>query len=169
MMQVLVNNTNTYSIQLEEENVRVNENLIPLDLQEYSNNFITVLLGNRSYSAEVIAIDLKEKEAEIKIHGKHYHITLKDEKAALLKSLGIELNQAQSVSSLKAPMPGLVLDIQIKVGDKVNKGDCLLVLEAMKMENLIKSPLDTTIKSIEINQGDKVEKNQVLIQFEHLI
>ena len=62
-------------------------------------------------------------------------------------------------------MPGLVLSVLVKEGDEVKKGDNLLVLEAMKMENIIKSPADVTIKSIKIKASDKVEKNQVLIQF----
>jgi biotin carboxyl carrier protein len=62
-------------------------------------------------------------------------------------------------------MPGLVLSILVKEGDEVKKGDNLLVLEAMKMENIIKSPADVTIKFIKIKPSDKVEKNQVLIQF----
>ena len=169
MKHILVNNNDTYTIQMEGSDVLVNGELIQMDLEDYSNNRIHVLLKNKSYSAEVVTVNYKEKEAEIKINGKLYHISLKDEKDTLLESLGIELNKAQSVSNLKAPMPGLVLEIQVKAGDKVNKGDCLLVLEAMKMENLIKSPLDTTIKSIEINTGDKVEKNQVLIKFDDTI
>jgi biotin carboxyl carrier protein len=169
MKHILVNNSNTYTIQLEGKDVLVNGNLTQMDFTESSNDFIHILLENKSYSAEVVNVNYNEKKAEIKINGKLYHISLKDEKDALMKSLGIELNKVQSVSNLKAPMPGLVLEVLIKAGDKVNKGDCLLILEAMKMENLIKSPLDTTVKSIEINTGDKVEKNQVLIQFDNII
>lgn len=169
MKHILVNNSGTYTIQMESEDVLVDGNLIQMDLEDYSNDRIHVLLKNKSYSAEVVVVNYKEKKAEIKINGSLYHISLKNEKDALLESLGIELNKVQSVSNLKAPMPGLVLEILVKAGDKVNKGDCLLVLEAMKMENLIKSPSDITIKSIEINTGDKVEKNQVLIQFDSTI
>lgn len=169
MKNILVNNSGTYVIQIEGENVLVNGGLVQIDLEEYSNNRLHVLLKNKSYLAEVVTVNYKEKEAEIKINGNLYHISLKDEKDTLLESLGIELNKVQSVSNLKAPMPGLVLEILVKAGDKVNKGDCLLVLEAMKMENLIKSPSDIIIKSIEINTGDKVEKNQVLIQFDNTI
>ncbi|TCK82821.1 acetyl-CoA carboxylase biotin carboxyl carrier protein subunit [Albibacterium bauzanense] len=169
MKHILVNNNGTYAIQMEGEDVLVDGSLIQLDLEDYSNNHIHVLLKGKSYSAEIVTVNYKEKEAEIKINGNLYHISLKDEKDALLESLGMELNKAQSVSNLKAPMPGLVLEIRVKAGDKVNKGDCLLVLEAMKMENLIKSPLDITIKSVEIYKGDKVEKNQVLIQFDNTI
>jgi biotin carboxyl carrier protein len=60
-------------------------------------------------------------------------------------------------------MPGLVLKVLVKDGDVIKKGDNILVLEAMKMENSIKAPADATIKSVKIIAGDKVEKNQVMI------
>jgi biotin carboxyl carrier protein len=63
-------------------------------------------------------------------------------------------------------MPGLVLDVRVKEGDEVKKGDPLLVLEAMKMENILKSPAHAKIKKINVNKGQAVEKNQVLVSFE---
>ena len=72
---------------------------------------------------------------------------------------------ANKIQQVKAPMPGLVLNILVNEGDEIKKGDSLLVLEAMKMENMIKSPTDGIIKKIEIKQGDKVEKNELLVSF----
>jgi biotin carboxyl carrier protein len=62
-------------------------------------------------------------------------------------------------------MPGMVLKILVKEGDTVKKGDGLLVLEAMKMENNIKALGDGVVSKIPIKAGDKVEKNQVMISF----
>ncbi len=72
---------------------------------------------------------------------------------------------SSKVNEVKAPMPGLVLDIRVSEGDEVKKGDPILVLEAMKMENIIKSPTDGVIKKINVKKGLAVEKNQVLINF----
>src|SRR5690606_2035418 len=121
---------------------------------------------SKSFSAEIVKIDYKTKEATIKVNGNEYRAILKDEKDILLEKMGIEINEVPHVAELKAPMPGMVLDVFVKPGDQLSKGDKLLVLEAMKMENLIKSPSEFVIKSIEINKGDKVEKNQVLLIFE---
>jgi len=63
-------------------------------------------------------------------------------------------------------MPGLVLDIIVSPGQSVNKGDNLLILEAMKMENVIKSPIDGIIKSIEVDKGNPISKSQVLVTYE---
>ncbi|MCL4126550.1 UNVERIFIED_CONTAM: hypothetical protein GTU68_064554 [Idotea baltica] len=63
-------------------------------------------------------------------------------------------------------MPGLILEINIAVGQEVKENDSLLILEAMKMENILTSPRDGIIKSISVSKGDAVEKNQLLIEFE---
>ena len=63
-------------------------------------------------------------------------------------------------------MPGLVLSIMVEPGDSVKKGEGVMVLEAMKMENIIRTPADGIVKSIDVKKSDAVEKNQVLIKFE---
>jgi len=69
------------------------------------------------------------------------------------------------MKEIKAPMPGLILDIKVAPGDVVKKGDVLVILEAMKMENSIKSPGDGMVKIVRVGLKQSVEKNQVLIQF----
>lgn len=78
----------------------------------------------------------------------------------------MEYSSTNKVKDLKAPMPGLVLKVLIEPGKEVVKGDNLLVLEAMKMENMIKSPTDGIVQKILVSTGDKIEKNAILIQFE---
>src|SRR5690606_8616883 len=86
----------------------------------------------------------------------------------LLKDLGIETTGNADAGMLKAPMPGLVLHLLVKPGDVLKKGDGFLVLEAMKMENLIKAQTDICITSVEVSEGDKVEKNQILLRYDTL-
>ena len=62
-------------------------------------------------------------------------------------------------------MPGLIQSVDVEVGQVINKGDILLVLVAMKMENAIKAPADATVKAIRITPDSSVEKNQILIEF----
>ena len=68
-------------------------------------------------------------------------------------------------SEIKAPMPGRVLDVVVQEGDRISKGDNVVVLEAMKMENVIKSPTDGIVKNVCVVKEEAVEKNQVLIAF----
>lgn len=79
--------------------------------------------------------------------------------------MGFDNTKRNKMLEIKAPMPGLVLNVMVEEGQEVNKGDNLLVLEAMKMENIIKSPSSGNVKKIRVNKGDKVEKNEILIQF----
>ena len=80
--------------------------------------------------------------------------------------MGFATTSAKIIGDIKAPMPGLILEISVKIGQEVKENDPLLILEAMKMENSITSPRDGIIKSILAKEGDAVEKNYILIEFE---
>ena len=72
--------------------------------------------------------------------------------------------QASSGSGVMAPLPGTILEIKVKVGDEINDGDVVLILEAMKMESEIVSEVSGVVKAINVNIGDSVQENQVLIE-----
>jgi acetyl/propionyl-CoA carboxylase alpha subunit len=91
---------------------------------------------------------------------------LKDRIDLLLEGMGLHAKVTNKINHLKAPMPGLIHSVAVKEGDKVSKGDILLVLVAMKMENVIKAAGDGTVKSMKIIAGQTVEKNQVMLEFE---
>lgn len=135
------------------------------DVIEVKEGSFHVIRNNRSYSVEVIKADPKEKSFLVSVNGNKYQLNVKDKFDELLKSLGMDNMNASKVNEIKAPMPGLVLDIRVAEEQEVKKGDPILVLEAMKMENILKSPTDGTIKKINVKKGIAVEKNQVLINF----
>ena len=80
--------------------------------------------------------------------------------------MGFEVGKTKQINAIKAPMPGLILEINVSVGQEVKENDNLLILEAMKMENSFSSPRDGIIKSIAVFKGDAVDKGQLLIEFE---
>ena len=84
----------------------------------------------------------------------------------LIKEMGFEIGASKQVNTIKAPMPGLILEVSVKEGQEVQENDPLLILEAMKMENSIVSPRSGKIKSVSAIQGAAVEKGQLLIEFE---
>lgn len=143
----------------------LNEKLIKGDLQKISDYQYHLLYNNTSYNVEVIRLNAEERSMQLKINSVKFTLQLKDKYDELLHNLGLDNLASKKVNDIKAPMPGMVLNVLVKEGDEVKKGDALLILEAMKMENILKSPSDGVIKKVAAVKGTAVEKNQLLIQF----
>jgi len=137
-----------------------------LDAVSIEHNKFHILKDSKPYKAEVIAADFLSKKYTIKVNNNTYEVTIANELDALIKSMGIERGRTKVVNAIKAPMPGLILEISVKVGQEVKENDPLLILEAMKMENSFLSPRDGIIKSIAVEKGNAVDKGQLLIEFE---
>ncbi|MCX2473110.1 acetyl-CoA carboxylase biotin carboxyl carrier protein subunit [Pedobacter sp. MC2016-05] len=165
MYKVKVNDQLHYDIRINHNGVKLNGENISLDSIKLSNNSSHLLYKNKSYNAEVISVDSSNKTCAIKVNRAIYQIKVEDQFDQLLKQMGMDNLAGTKISEVKAPMPGLVLNVMVEENVEVKKGDSLLVLEAMKMENILKSSAEGIVKKVLINKGDKVEKNQVLIQF----
>ncbi len=142
------------------------EEIKALDTQKTSANHYHLLKDNRSYSAEVFKQDFLHRTYEIKINSNIYSVKINNDLDQLIDDMGLSLGSSQQVNDIKAPMPGLILEVNVNEGDEVKEGDYLLVLEAMKMENTLTAPRDGVVKSVSISKGDAVEKNQLLIEME---
>jgi biotin carboxyl carrier protein len=136
------------------------------DCVEVRSGQFHVLYKGRSVVADVIDANSSEKRFVIRINNSNYSVQLKDQFDELLSSLGIGGPSGQQHGEIKAPMPGRVLAVVVSVGAVVTKGDGVLVLEAMKMENVIRSPADGVVKSIAVQNGTTVEKGEVLLDIE---
>jgi biotin carboxyl carrier protein len=167
MVKVLINANHAYTVEGRPEEFIVNKQAVEIDLLPVDSRRIHVIKDQVSYMAEIVSFNHAEKSGILKINSNSYSFSIKDQYDELLQKLGINVLQGNMISELKAPMPGLVLKILTSEGQEVKKGDNLLILEAMKMENIIKSPVDTIIGAVKIKEGDKVEKNQVLIKFDN--
>ena len=155
----------TYSVEKNGCETRVNEQTITWDLKWIGDRKIHLIQGSRSIEAELLAVDLEAKTLQIRLGHKTTTILLKDRFDLLLEKMGMNAAGSGSLKEIKAPMPGLILDLKVAPGDVVKKGDVVLILEAMKMENSIKSPGDGVVKEVKVSLKQSVEKNQVLIQF----
>jgi biotin carboxyl carrier protein len=140
---------------------------INYDSIEISEGKFHIIKDSKSYNVELIEADYESKSFFIRVNNKVVELNVEDRFDILLHQLGMDIVGTTGVSELKAPMPGLVLNIPVSVGQEVKKGDPLAVLEAMKMENVLKSPADLIVKSIQVKQGEAVEKNQILIEFDN--
>lgn len=166
MIQAVLGNTTT-DVNLTKDKVVLNGKEHVLDLLPLNNGkHLHILYNNHSYFIEVIAYEKESKTYTLGFDGKTYQIGIKDKFDQLLHSMGLDQLKTSKVNDVKAPMPGLVLSIKAAVGDTVKKGDAILILEAMKMENVIKSPSDGIVKNINVSEKQAVDKNQILITFE---
>ncbi|MCC6599693.1 MAG: acetyl-CoA carboxylase biotin carboxyl carrier protein subunit [Crocinitomicaceae bacterium] len=159
-------NGKTFDIELRGREIRINDSEVLPDIYRIDDKTLHLLWNNRSYTAEVCDIHSDTKEVKIKVNGNIYTVLLKDRFDVLLKNLGLDSGTAKKQKEVKAPMPGMVLNVLVAEGDSVDKETPLVILEAMKMENVIKSPAPGKVKRLGVNQGQAVEKNAILIEFD---
>ena len=142
------------------------KDLLATDIVKLKESKYHILQENKSFQASVEEADFSNREYSVKINGTVYRVSIQNKLDQLIKNMGFVTKPSKNVKLIKAPMPGLVLDVLVKVGQTVSENDPLLVLEAMKMESTIASPSGGLVKFIAINSNETVEKGQLLIEFE---
>ena len=137
-----------------------------LDIKHIQSNVYSVIHNHKSHEISISRIDSDTRVIYLTIDGIATQVQYANKMDLLLEQMGIDTSASAKLSILKAPMPGLVVDWLVKEGDTVQAGDKLLILEAMKMENVIKSTGEGVIKKLYAQKGVAVEKNQLLIEFD---
>jgi biotin carboxyl carrier protein len=165
MLKATVNET-LFNVSQENGNILIDGDVLQWDIVKLSPTSFHILYKNMSYSAELVKHDPATKTMSIKINGQIHTVQIKDRYDLLLEKMGMNGSTSGKINSIKAPMPGLIVQVNVASGDSVKPGDPLLVLEAMKMENMIKASADAQVKEIKVKKGDSVEKGQVLIEFQ---
>jgi biotin carboxyl carrier protein len=166
MLEVTVNEHNTFSIASEDGQWVINNTPALWDARIQPNGLISILYNHKSYTAIIESLDKKKKELTVSINGQVHKIAIQEPIDQLLSSMGLDMKANQKIEPVKAPMPGMVLKVLVTPGQQINKGDGLLILEAMKMENVLKASGPATVKSIKIDERTAVEKGAVLIELE---
>lgn len=165
MLKIKLNNDKIFEYREDRGGLFINNSGFEVDVLRLSENKFHLIKDNRSFNAEVIDFDSPTKTFRLKVNGKIIEAQVKDQLDMVIEKMGISVQAGLKISEVKAPMPGLILDVKVKEGQEVNQGDNLIILEAMKMENSIKSPRQGTIKTVKVKQGESVEKNQILLEF----
>ncbi len=142
------------------------ESISQLDAAPTEANAFHVLHQNTPSKVEIISTDFNQKSYTVKVNNTNYTVVIANPLDSLIKEMGFEAGLTKQVNAIKAPMPGLILEISVVVGQTVKENDNLIILGAMKMENSFLSPRDGVIKTISVSTGDAVEKGQLLIEFE---
>jgi biotin carboxyl carrier protein len=136
-----------------------------LDVIKLSNSEFHVLKNKKSYNILIEKNNFYLKEYTISVNSNSYQIKISDKLDMLIKEMGFHNGLSKKINNIKAPMPGIILNVLVKENQPVKEGETILILEAMKMENAITSPKDAIIKSISISANQTVEKGQLLVEF----
>lgn len=166
MLQVKVNGEATFSLEDTNGITHINGVQATPDISTRPNGLMSILHNNNSYTASVERIDIAAKEVDVRINGQLYTTTIQEPIDLLLSNMGLDINSSQKAKPVKAPMPGMVLKVLVTPGQQVNKGDALIILEAMKMENVLKAVSPATVKAVKAVERTAVEKGAVLIEME---
>lgn len=164
MTQATVNDKK-FEITSTEEGFLMDGQPLEWDILKISERHFHILYQNKTYRAEWIKSDSETKTFTFKVNGNVYVVALKEKLDLMLEKMGIANGSACKINNVKAPMPGLIIDLKVKAGDMVKSGEPLLILEAMKMENILKSSREGVIKNVKVKKGESVEKGQVLLEF----
>lgn len=122
--------------------------------------------GNKLHQINVMGYDTDSHTYSIEVDGQLKQVRIYHDLDLMIEKMGLNTIHSKKLSLMEAPMPGLVTSIKVAIGDHVIKGAPLLILEAMKMENVIAAPHDATIKEIKVSVGQAVERGLVLLEFE---
>ncbi|GGD57784.1 acetyl-CoA carboxylase biotin carboxyl carrier protein subunit [Muriicola marianensis] len=136
-----------------------------LDVLKTSASGYHVLKDNVPFPVEVISVDFNRKVYKIKVRNDVYEVSLQNELDQQIARMGFSLGSAKNITTITAPMPGLILEIKTREGEEVKEDSPLLILEAMKMENVITSPREGIIKNVSVKVGETVDKKQLLITY----
>ena len=151
---------------VEHNNIYVSNPERGIEIVQRDEETLWIVTPNKVHTIRCLNIDRATKEVTLLHQGQKHTLKISEPIDEILASMGLEDALTPKIDFVKAPMPGLVLDVKVQPGDTIKKGETLLILEAMKMENAIKSPIDAVVKSIEVKPQQAVDKNAVLVHFQ---
>ena len=150
-----------YTIEINrDDQITIDDVAYPIDLRAIDEATFSLLIDNTSHEALVEATN---GEIQVLLRGRLYTARVEDERASRLSRSGGGLHAGSGEVTIKSPMPGLIVAVTVSVGEVVKKGQTVVVLESMKMENELKAPRDGTITSIKISPRQSVEQGQPLV------
>ena len=136
---------------------------IEIDCQPLSPHSYSLILNGKSH---FLSIRSHPQGYEVTIDQHTNIVTIMDEQQLLLEKFGFSSSEKNQTGEIIAQIPGLISQIFVSVGDTVDTGDKLFILEAMKMENEIDSPLSGTVKNISVKSGVAIEKGTLIMEIE---
>ncbi len=136
-----------------------------LDIIRVAEEKMHILVDHQSHLVQIIKADYATKEFVLRIDGKDISVHLRNEVQSRLHAMGFDISRNHvKLNHVSSPMPGMVLKILVAEGDAIQEGQPVIVLEAMKMENVLSAPVDGIIGKIHVHEKQNVDKNQLLVE-----
>jgi len=151
-----------YTVEIiDDKHISVNGKVYNIDFENVSGQPVySLIVDGRSHEAYVRESD---DEWQVLLRGRLYPARVEDEREKRLRAAAGGGVAETGEFNLKAPMPGLVVAVPVSEGQDVQKGDVLLILESMKMQNELKAPRDGKVSRIKVKVGESVEQKQALL------
>ncbi len=159
--QTIVNDE-TFEIEINEDGViLVNGEERIVDFRELrEGELYSLLLDHQSFEG---AVEERDEIFHVLLAGDLFEVQVTDERSRRLASAFMAFGDTGGEVSIRSPMPGLIVRVPVEVGQAVSKGETVIILESMKMENELKSPKDGTVHRVNVAAGESVEQNKVLV------
>ena len=159
--QTIVNGQ-TFDIEINEDGrILVNGEERAIDFRELrQGELYSMLLDHRSFEA---VVEERDDLYQVLMEGDMYEVKVTDERSRRLENAFMAFGDSGAEVSIRAPMPGLIARVPVVEGQVVSRGDTLVILESMKMENELKSPRSGTVHRVYVAMGDSVEQNKLLL------
>lgn len=164
MIDIIFQNKKKIGLAQSSSGIVLDDKPASYEVIEQSPGRLKVLFRSSMYRIEVVSRE--DKTIVLDVNNTKVEATVNSRLDKLMKQLGIAESDTNRMKEIKAPMPGSILQILVEEGQHVKKGDSIMILEAMKMENILKCTGDGVVKDVLISENENVEKNQVLILFE---
>jgi biotin carboxyl carrier protein len=162
MKYIATINEREYLVEIIDDNhVAVDGTVYELDFEAVSGQPVySLLLDGQSFESHVYP---SEEEWQVLLQGRLYPVRVEDERERRLRTTLGARHTDTGEFQLRSPMPGMIVTLHVNEGQTVEKGDVLLILESMKMQNELKSPRQGTVTRIRVKSGDNVEQKQILL------
>jgi biotin carboxyl carrier protein len=150
-----------YSIEiLDDKHINIDGKILEVDFESVIGQPVySLIIDGKSYEGYVYP---EEENWQVLLHGSQYQASVEDEREKRLRTAGGGVSEGGEYH-LKAPMPGMVVTVPVTEGELIKKGQVLLILESMKMQNELKSPQDGTVHRIRVKAGETVVQKQALL------
>lgn len=151
-----------YIIEIDQEDqVVVNGEVYHLNLKQLpESGLLSLLLNHQSFE---VAVEERGESWQVLLRGELYTVTVEDERMYELRRAQRQSGGFVGVANIKSPMPGIIVKVPVTEGAIVQKGQTVVILESMKMENELKTPRDGVVKRVSVQKGQSVEKDQLLL------